>query len=274
VIRALYATLALAAALLPVASFCQRDAGRFANWDNEPNRADPSWTKEKWTGNNQPWRAMRTELDNVVKTQVARKAELIAAAEAAFTKHPNDAKLLYRWAYLAYRFGIPNGKVSADTEYRLIRSKFLKVKSPQVPEYTRARFLIEAWHLAGSYYSAEHLTEAADRLIACDPNDRTVKFLYAWLQVASRDLSRIDKALGYLDAVQRHNQAQGSPYPEALEYYRALLYWSRHSAAKRKADAESAIAAFERYKETVKINKMERERVDRGIAAIKKQAGL
>ena len=231
------------------------------------------WTTEAWTGDNDPWLGARAELDKVMATS-KDKSRLVTEALQAFDRNGRDPMLLYRWAYLAYKVGLPTDHGLQEQRYMEVRTGFCAVPSPRVSEFARLRFMIEAWQTPGMYYHPKHLMHVADRLLRFNPNDYVIKYYYASLATGNSDLDIVDKGMRYIDGLLEHFKGKPLKYRADLYFHRAMGYKSYWFQRRDKSDARGAVEAYRMYAKEGHVQGEELRSINWRIDKLKKEAGL
>lgn len=256
------------------ASVLLQSGKTWRDFREDPNgKGDYSWTNERWTGDNAPWLAAHAELEKAIAGSSDPNA-LVAAAARAFDRNGRDPMLLYRWAYLAHRVGLSDTNGLRMQRYMLVHTGFCAVKSPKTAEFARLRFILEAWHLAGVYYSSDRLLHVGERLLQRNPEDYVVRYYCASLLVGSNDLNRVSIGLAYIDQILEHYRGKPLAYRAYLYFYRAIGYKVLYYHSKRKGQAQEAIDGYRAYLKLGHVNGEELLSVQYRIDKLKKEAGL
>ncbi len=219
---------------------------------------DTSWKKEAWSGSDQPYAAIRKEINKAGKGT----GDLVLRYKSAAQKNPKDPVAAYRWGYAYY--------VAATHNPSLLRSKtmqevleFLRaVPSPRSYEFARLRFLLEG----NGDEPGAYLKEVGKRLLARRSKDNQVKFTLVRLLNPGLYLEDRKLALAY-------GQDLMAAMPDKPNVYNLMgdIYMRIYVQTKDPSARDKAIAAYEKYLALAPPN-FPRKAAERWIKVLRKRA--
>ena len=146
------------------------------------------WTKEKWQGDDTPYRAVRLQIEKALRAGKSADT-LIAYYRNEYEQKPTDNLKLFAWACAVVLPRVLH--LRDDTDFQYVCRAYDKSKPPHTFEYMRLRYLTEA-----QYGSNDYTTALGERLIAQDKNDFYILF-YLWKDIMSDAPGAKEKSLGY-----------------------------------------------------------------------------
>ncbi len=237
-----------------------------------------SWTHQKWVGNDQPYREIRSNIDTLLSqnnkpSEIAERYELY---KTAAIKAPTDDRAQFAWGYAAFKIAGKNPSL-IDPKIAKLSTRSLKegggtrlavapvtrtlatIPTPYTYEFARLRFLLEVITLP-----SPELTAIGKRLVRHNFKDHEV--MYSYIKIAEvktkedRELAlSITRSL--LEAgpgVPKYHTAQGAVYGDIYSITRDRLY------------KEKAIASYRKFLELAPADDPFREQAKRLIRMIQK----
>ncbi len=200
-------------------------------------REATAWTKEQWTGDNQPFEQVREDLSGVTVKKLTLPV-LLARYKALAKQNPADPVAQFRWGYTAYLMleSTMDGSMQHHILYG-VREALGRASPPCAYDYARLRFLIEGCQ--GRVYG---LDEVGERLRVRRPDDYAVLYYLVGALDQRPDIAAKRKALGC--ALRLVQLRPDLPHP-----YSALggVYQRMWDASHDKRYAASAISAYKTY---------------------------
>lgn len=194
-----------------------------------------TWTKERWDGDETPYKKARLEIDRAV--QEGRDLDaLIEKYKAAARENATDPLPQFRWGYTAYQSAAKAGSDAAE-KLQGVEFALKMANSPHTYEYARLRFLVAArstpFHL---------LKGVGERLLSRNAKDNEVRFYL--ISVLDPGFYPTEKSLA-LELVEEQIRAQ--PKRPSSYSSKANVYLSLWSKSKSSSDADNAISAYRQF---------------------------
>lgn len=176
-----------------------------------------AWVYQKWTGNDAPYAAARSQVEHDFAVSVEPQ-DLLARYKTAAQRQPNNALAQFTWAYgvrLADRS--PAFHIQDRGEFLDAANVALsEASSPHTYNYDRLRFLL--WIQEGAGAASHHLEGIAYRLLQKAPNDYPVLVGLSLIYTQNRD--RVAQKKGYALI-----QKMMKMYPNRPDAYDLLGCW-------------------------------------------------
>lgn len=194
-----------------------------------------TWTKEKWDGDEKPYKKARLEIDRAI--QEGRDLDtLLEKYKKNASKNATDPLLQFRWAYSAYKSAAKAGN-NAAAKLQGVEFALKRANSPQTYEYARLRFLVVA--RTTPYH---RLKEVGERLLKRNSKDDEVKFYLVSVLDPGLYASEKAQALQLAQELIRSQPKRPSSYSVLANTYLAI--WSK---SKSPDDAHKAISAYRQF---------------------------
>ena len=191
-----------------------------------------AWTKEKWQGDDKPYKVVRTRIEQALQAGKS-PANLIAQYKNAYQQKPADNLRLFAWVCSLV---FPRMRHIQDTDFEGLQEAFEKSAAPHTYEFMRMRFLSVEQYGGGNDYT----TALGERLYAQNKDDTDVIY-YLWANICTNTLVAKEKSLGYARRLIELDPNRGTGYIcMADRYYdwwasygknpedaRQCIYWSQ-----------------------------------------------
>lgn len=212
-----------------------------------------AWTSQAWTGDDQPYQRIRSEIDQAI-AQKKNPDRLMQQYGLLAQKNPADPQAQFRWGCAAFAAAMQPSVSDIEGTGKLIgpRSALDHAPSPKTYEYNRLRYLMAAYSSP-----VPHLKALGDRLLRRDPTDDVVLFFQGGILNYSQLPADRQRARAYAENYLRRFPKKPGPYSllASIHYRDAFL---NHSSI----DADKAITAYRRYLELEPSNSGTRGEVD------------
>jgi len=176
-----------------------------------------SWASKPWTGNDAPYAAARTEIEQAFAH--GTKPETLVSQYESIAKHqPNNPVVQFSWGY-AVRLAdkSPGYARATDQNYLLsVNTAIAEVPSPHTYNYDRLRYLLWMQEFGGM--ASHYLKNLSVRLLKKDPQDFPIRMGQALIY--SQNENEADRRHGYILI-----QGLIKQYPNKPELYDALACW-------------------------------------------------
>ena len=216
------------------------------------------WTTEKWTADDKPYVEIRQNIDKAIASGHKPDA-LLKKYEGMAQKGKLSAQAQFRWAYAAWQARKAVDRYDDQRQRLWIpRRSFTRVASPRCYQYTRLRFLIEAWFLP-----TPRLKSVGERLVRRAENDYDVKAYMARILRTSTSLEERKKALAYAKDLVRLEPKRPSAYSTL-----GGVYFTSWLKTKNPDDGDKAVAAYRKYLDLAPRNAEWRPQAERLIHRI------
>ena len=207
-------------------------------------KAKWNWTNDKWISSDHAYKIARLQIDQAISKGESPK-RLVQKYRAAVETSPRahhassafyDPLSCFRWGYAAWKTVTPGSSLLDQGQSLLGVSEGLaSAYSPHTYEYTRLRFLVEAW-----YIPSDHLKNVGLRLVKHSPNDLDVK--YQMVRILSQSVTSQNNrlALSYANDFVRLRPQRSSSFASLGQVYQDAWYYFGN-----KADATKALVAYQ-----------------------------
>lgn len=192
-----------------------------------------TWGTEDWNGNNAAYQNLKRALDN---QSDAQRDRYIREQQKKAVKKKSSLDQ-FGWAYASWLKRKKTDKLNDQFQLMLpVRNNFSFVSNPRTYEYTRVRFLVEAWIAPRPQYK-----EVGRRLLRRSANDYDVKsVMVKVLEIGSSN--EWNMALSYAkDLVKLQPK---NPKSHSLL---GSVYFNSWNKSKDPAKGRAAIAAYKEY---------------------------
>jgi hypothetical protein len=213
------------------------------------------WLDEKWTGNNQPYRAITREVQDLL--QQKRLNAALPSYQRAAQANPLDARLQYRYVLAGFSLEMQDWPIDRNKSLRW-REDLACPDSPRTLDYARLRFLVEAAH-----YDNQRLKPLGVRLLQSVPRDNWTSFFVERLQKASTDPKDIQQNLNRAYLKLRSNSKDKKALFTVTQ--ERMKIWA---VSHKRSDAQAAIAAYKRYQQLLPSGSPDIARIDKRIRDI------
>lgn len=242
------------------------DLGSATRLDQLPEwrRRELLWTQQPWTGDDRPYVRIRQTIDKAVASGQDVDTVIARYRPAAMSK-PQDARAVFGWAYAAWnarkRFfnSEEQSRRIALPSYALLRAPF-----PRTYQFARLLFLTQARDSAYGQF----LIGVGDKLLRRNPQDDEVKLYLAKSLAYLGDAAKRQRSLRLTRELIAHDGRRAN-------YYSLLggIYFQTWEATKRRADANSSIAAYQHYLQLAPASDDWRPRAHMFISLLQKNNG-
>jgi len=231
---------------------------------------DFDWTRQAWTAEDRPYMLVQAHVDQAI-AQGQKPDSLLVQCRAEALAHPDDTKLLFRWAYAAYLAASQVELTPSQADLRLetpgsIDSVQGFMIKKYVPSYQYARLLF----LLLNFNSIDSRTEyLGDRLLQRNPNDKEVK--YDMILFRSWDSRPSVRQQAQQEAEQLAQQGSPEGYWILANIYYRMWNVSKMpptDTARTQPIAEKAVAALRRYVQLAPLQSGKRKLAQRQITNI------
>lgn len=208
------------------------------------------WTREQWTGNDEPYRRVRQEIDSAIKKGENPDAVLLRYQEQAL-KRLSNTKAVFGWGYAAYRANALAHDGKSRIGYSL--DALAQPPSPHSYEYDRLRFWMESQDAA--WYQLNGLGQ---RLLKREPNSYTIRYYVILNLTDSRDY--VDRPLSRVIADMQKAiplaQTLVAAHPKEPSAYSLLAQasYSLWRLTNNQSDGDRATSAWQQYLKMVPAN--------------------
>ena len=163
---------------LPSANADGTDAGATVASSLQLGTVDISWEKEKWTGDDRPYLAARTQIDREIASSIFPKSLVVDKYGKIAVANPTNALDQFRWAYAVFDWlAIPHADENEHSIDVPVLIAMANANQPHCYQFARLRFLLEA--------PSESL-DFARRLLDRNPDDVKVEAVYEYMLSVSK----------------------------------------------------------------------------------------
>ena len=198
-----------------------------------------AWFNSPWTGNDQPYQNIRSDIDQAL-AEGQKPAAVLQKYRDVAQKQPNSPQAIFGYGYAVYKAEtLPNGLSEAETfqDSCKVSLMWMKVHGPHTYDYARLMFLHESLSSP-----TPDLIAVGKRLLARNPIDYEAEYGLATMASVSLNPTEHAQALVYQQDLARR-------FPNDPRQYRLLAEIYRADAARPHSEAEAAksIAAYQQY---------------------------
>lgn len=228
---------------IPFSPAVQADGGlsreAIQQWARASLARDYAWFNVPWTGNDQPYQNIRSEIDQAL-AKGQKPASVLQKYRTFAQQQPNSPQAIFGYGYAVYEAEtLPKGLNEAEVfqDSCKVSELWMKVHGPHTYDYARLMFLHESLSSP-----TPDLIAVGKRLLARSPNDYEVE--YGLATMASVSLKPTERAQALI-----YQQDLAQRFPNDPRQYRLLAEIYRGDAARTHSEAQAArsIAAYERY---------------------------
>ncbi len=217
------------------------------------------WATAPWTGDDKPYQKLRQD---IYKQLVAAKdvQPVLDRYKTEAKAKPNDPLAQFAWGYAALRTPALAGHENVVIDVSSLPDELAVAPFPRTYDYARLRFLAQAQVRPNG-----QLEDLGRRLLKHDPYDPAV--IYQQINV----LEQIPARPQNVEALQLANKLVEA-YPSQLAYLRKLGNVHQESYMDfgfHKADAEAAIAVYQKYLQLAPPNDPSRVGIKRTIKVMR-----
>jgi tetratricopeptide (TPR) repeat protein len=176
-----------------------------------------TWADEQWTGNDEPYITVRTQIEQAFDRNAQPKAVVTQYEESA-KREPNNPLSQFGWAY-AVRLATKSPSFLVDNTSDLLTSvniALAEAPSPHTYNYDRLRYLI--WLQWGNGAASHFLKNMAYRLLQRNPKDFPVLQGLASIYTQNEDKGAQKTGFSLIQKLIRN-------YPSKPEVYDMLGGW-------------------------------------------------
>lgn len=212
--------------------------------------ADPHWTKEQWSDSDQSFKILRLQIEK----SLARKPRnqwlpWITRLRADSNKSPQQVGLFFKWAYATFLYTAETGKRDFKSAAE-IQKRFSMDALPKSYEMARLRFLTEA-----RLFASPNLLPLSERLLKRDPKDYDVGYL-------SINMFNVRDSPQRARAIQLARQlVKIAPNRGSAQASVGWVYFRIWLDTRNPKDAQTSIAAYQRYLQLAPSNDPFRDKV-------------
>lgn len=205
--------------------------------NDKPNNYQPSkdnsWLQENLSGNDVPFKSIRTEINEGLQTKQLTLAD-IKKYQVVAENNPQNAESIFRFAYANY---MAQKVPSIHVDYVVSSGLFAYAVSPNTYNYTRLRFLI-----AANANPSLQFRSLGEKLLRKNHKDYDVQYILIRCLEQSKSKVDIDRAL-LLAKNLIHT------YPDKSSAYSGLggIYFTSWYTSRNPSDGAKAIAAYQQY---------------------------
>lgn len=199
-----------------------------------------TWLNAPWTGNDQPYQRLRSDIDQAI-SQGVNPFDLLKQRQKELDKTPGNFQTQFAYYCTAYQAVTwPKRADDRGFDVLLLGNLFIAIlRAPHPHTYNYARLAF----LCGQYnFNAPNRKAIGLRLVQRDPNDYDAKYYTASILVSSPLPSDHALALNYADNLVTNYPRL--PSPHGLAAYVHYQSWLR---TKNKQDATEAISQYQQY---------------------------
>lgn len=208
------------------------------------------WTVQEWTGNDEPYRRIRTEIDQAI-AMGKDPQELLKQQKQKAQQYPNNPQAQFAWGYAAY-VSLPQWAGSyAKLKQKSVADAVASLPATECYNYARLRFLLPLDYPTSDQTQIQAKARLVDalgqRLLHRDLNDLDVK--YHLIDVDEMILGRDAADFAVKKRALQYTQEMIRARPH-LSRYRTLsasVYVTCWSQTNDPNDARAAIASYQDY---------------------------
>jgi hypothetical protein len=192
-----------------------------------------AWTKEKFRGDDAPYRAVRRRITEALQAGKP-SAEMIARYKNEYQQKPADTMKIFAWACAVV---LPRILRHEEPDLQFLMRAYEKSKPPFTYESLRMRYLAEK-----QYTQNDYLTALGERLIAQNKDDFDLLF-DLWKDTGANVPGAKEKSLGYARRMIELKPNLGAGYGCMADRY--YIYWAM--CGEHLEDARQALYWNEEY---------------------------